>query len=49
MGACGSDSINKLGPEFGKFVAAEKGKVLIDQKAKEFKDAVFRESDRTKS
>lgn len=32
MGACGSDLLEKLGPDFGKLVACEKGKEFIDQK-----------------
>lgn len=44
MGACGSDLLQKLGPEFGKLVAAQKGKEFLDQKVKEVKDNVFKQS-----
>lgn len=32
MGACGSDMLERLGPEFGKFVAVEKGKDFLNVK-----------------
>jgi hypothetical protein len=40
MGACGSDIFEKLGPEFGKFVAVEKGKKFLDEKVSEVKNTL---------
>lgn len=45
MGGCGSDLLERMGPQFGKFVACEKGKEFVDQKVKEVKDKVFHSSD----
>lgn len=49
MGGCGSDVLSRLGPEFSKFVAAEKGKVFIDTKVKELKESIFKQSDQVKN
>ncbi len=45
MGGCGSNMIERLGPEFGKVVAVEKGKLFVDTKVKEFKDTLLRQTD----
>ncbi len=49
MGACGSEMLEKLGPEFGKFVACEKGKEFVDQKIREVKDTFYKSSDNVKN
>lgn len=48
MGACGSNLLEKLGPEFGKFIACEKGKQFLEQKIREIKDKFYDESDKAK-
>lgn len=40
MGACGSDMLERFGPEFGKFVAVEKGKKFLDEKVHEVKNTL---------
>lgn len=40
MGTCGSDMLERFGPEFGKFVAVEKGKKFLDEKVHEVKNTL---------
>lgn len=40
MGTCGSGILERLGPEFGKFVAVEKGKKFLDEKVNEVKNTL---------
>lgn len=44
MGSCGSNVVDQLGPQFGKYIAVEKGKLFIDQKVREMKDNVSRQT-----
>lgn len=45
MGACGSGLLERLGPEFGKLVACEKGKVFVDEKVLQIKNTLYSKSD----
>lgn len=48
MGTCASGLLQSLGPEFGKFVAIEKGKAFLDQKVSELKNTISSKSQEVK-
>lgn len=43
MGSCSSQMMQKLSPQFGKYMAAQKGKQTIDKRIGEFKSNVSQE------
>lgn len=49
MGVCGSDLLEKFGPQIGQLVACEKGKEFIDVKVKDIKNLLYSKSDELKN
>jgi ubiquinone biosynthesis protein UbiJ len=40
MGGCSSDLMQRLGPTFGDYLAAEKSKKIVDETVRDFKSSI---------